>query len=648
MGKLKILSKLGRQSSELSSPLPSSLTSHSCAYNGQPNSSQVARILNAIRGAENEVGEVVQQMQNNPDDKGLRRQYIMCVHFLEIHKGLLAPVHRLPDEILVHILHFCAIDPDPCWTNPPWVVAHVSRKWRVVALSFPTIWGVVPPVKISMKDKGKKFILRLMELLRRSGEQPLSIHISSDEDNVVDHPIVQILITHCARWRTAVMKLSVGDLQALTPLIRRRLSSLYSLKLAVRVPHDEDCVLGSFSIAPKLREVEIDCSWVRLLLPWEQLTKYVEQSTNPTGVIQVFSVSCEISYLSYCTRATPFFRFRPMTLANITTFDLNFHNPRASGASMLESLTLPALTDLRVRSSHGSLVDDLIDVIRRSKCPLQKLSIHTLPMEGGLTKILLFTSSLTEFHCNDLIEDDMERLLAFPGFPSVAPRLRKLVIQSDSPIKELNDMIISRHAMADVTNDVGSVAPASFTLNFAGPIECFEAQCVLEGWNSLDKALGDVITGWRKNIEREFVTWVTRSQANTWDKALMSVRATHLLGVEFRTLETYDFLDVKYIYSSGIHHLMNEVGNTTVGALPRAEGYNFRERARALVEKWKPLLLADVHKRHWMRRGPTTLEYVPDSSTLRHSKTGMLSIIFGVNMGGLDAYRVLQNAMSRR
>lgn len=59
---------------------------------------------------------------------------------------------------------------------------------------------------------------------------------------------------------------------------------------------------------------------------------------------------------------------------------------------------------------------------------------------------------------------------------------------------------------------------------------------------------------------------------------------------------------------------MKEVGNTTVGALPRVEGYNFRERARTLVEKWKPLLLADVHKRHWMRQGPTTLEYVPDCS----------------------------------
>jgi len=59
---------------------------------------------------------------------------------------------------------------------------------------------------------------------------------------------------------------------------------------------------------------------------------------------------------------------------------------------------------------------------------------------------------------------------------------------------------------------------------------------------------------------------------------------------------------------------MKEVGNMAAGALPRVEGYNFRERARALVDKWKPLLFLDLPKRHWMRRGPTTLEYVSDCS----------------------------------
>ena len=403
---------------------------------------------------------------------------------------------------------------------------------------------MVPPIRLSKKDKGKKFIPLLRELLHRSGEHPLSLHVSSDEDGVVNHPIFQLLITHCMRWRIIVMELGVSDFQALTKFIRRRLSSLYSLKLAVRTPHEGDYVLEPFSIAPTLREVEIDCPRIQLLLPWEQLTRYTECSTDPIGVIQVLSVSSQVNYLSYSTRAIIAIQghLKPMTLTRITTLHLTFYNPWVSGTSIIESLTLPALTELHVRSLNTSLVDELIDMTLRSKCVLHKLSIHSLPIKGGHTRILLFTPFLTEFKCNDFVKDDIERLRAIPGSPSLAPRLRKLVIQSDTPMRELNDMILSRHSGAE------NVALESLTLQFTSPVECFDAQCVLEGWDTVDTKLAGVIGGWRANIEKELVTWVTRSRANSWNKAMMSVKATHRLGVEFRTLETYDFSDAKYIY----------------------------------------------------------------------------------------------------
>jgi hypothetical protein len=150
---------------------------------------------------------------------------------------------------------------------PPWTLAQVSRRWRAVALSFPEIWGVVPSIRLPMKDNGKKFVPVLQEVLHRSGEHPLSIHISSDEDGAVDHATFQLLIKHCMRWRIVVMDLEVRDFQALTQFIQHRLSSLYSLKLTVRMPHDGDYVLEAFSIVPMLREVEIDCARVRLLIP---------------------------------------------------------------------------------------------------------------------------------------------------------------------------------------------------------------------------------------------------------------------------------------------------------------------------------------------------------------------------------------------
>ena len=504
----------------------------------------MTRILQAISGAERDVAEIVQQIKTNPRDMVIQRRYVACVHFLEEHKGLLSAVRRLPYELLAQIFYFCANDREPCWTVPPWTLAHVSRRWRAVALSFPKIWGVVPPIRLSTKDKGKKFIPLLRELLHRSGEHPLSLHISSDEGGIVNHPIFQLLITHCMRWRTVVMELEVSDFQALTQFIRRRLSSLYSLKLAVRMPHDGDYVLEPFSIAPMLREVEIDCPRIQLLLPWEQLTRYTERSTDPIGVIQVLGISSEINHFSYSTRAIIAIQghLEPMTLTKITTLHLTFYNPWISGTSIMASLTLPALTDLHVRSLNTSLVDDLIALTLRSKCVLQKLFIHSLPVKGGLTRILLFTPFLTELVCNDFVNDDIERLRAIPGIPSFAPHLRTLVIQSDTPMRELNDMILSRHSGAE------NVALELLTLKFTSSAECFDAQCMLEGWDTVDKKLAGVIGGWRADIEKELVTWVTRSRASSWDKAMMGVKATHRLGVDFRTLETYEFSDAKYIY----------------------------------------------------------------------------------------------------
>lgn len=190
-----------------------------------------------------------------------------------------------------------------------------------------------------MKDNRKKIVPVLQEVLHRSGEHPLCIHISSDEDGVVDHAIFQLLIKHCMRWRIVVMDLEVRDFKALTQFIRHRLTSLYSLRITVRMPHDGDYVLEAFSIAPMLREVEIDCP-VQLL---NQLMRYTERSTDSIGVIQVLSVSSEISYVSYSTRAIVAIQghLKPKTLINMTTLHLDFYNPWVSGTSIIASLTLP-------------------------------------------------------------------------------------------------------------------------------------------------------------------------------------------------------------------------------------------------------------------------------------------------------------------
>jgi hypothetical protein len=77
-------------------------------------------------------------------------------------------------------------------------------------------------------------------------------------------------------------------------------------------------------------------------------------------------------------------------------------------------------------------------------------------------------------------------------------------------------MILSRHSGA------GNVALESLTLKFTSSGECFDAQCVLEGWDTVDTKLAGIIGGWRADIEQELVTWVTRSRTSSWNKAMMT------------------------------------------------------------------------------------------------------------------------------
>lgn len=61
------------------------------------------------------------------------------------HNNLIvAPIHRLSDEVLLLVLELSANGPymmpaDP--KLPPWLESAVCQRWRNVLLSFPTLWS---------------------------------------------------------------------------------------------------------------------------------------------------------------------------------------------------------------------------------------------------------------------------------------------------------------------------------------------------------------------------------------------------------------------------------------------------------------------------------------------------------------------------
>ncbi|KAA1479409.1 hypothetical protein DENSPDRAFT_789182, partial [Dentipellis sp. KUC8613] len=78
---------------------------------------------------------------------------VQMLYSLRFHYNSLAPVNRLPSEVLIHILTFLErIDPPRSidWSKAAtgdnidigWLHAtHVCRQWRIAALGYPCLWS---------------------------------------------------------------------------------------------------------------------------------------------------------------------------------------------------------------------------------------------------------------------------------------------------------------------------------------------------------------------------------------------------------------------------------------------------------------------------------------------------------------------------
>jgi hypothetical protein len=95
---------------------------------------------------------------------------------IEAHKATLSPIRRMPPELL-SLIFACASQPtlhdrrDPA----PWTASQVSRRWRAIALSQPSLWTSIDLDFGWIKDGQTRTIYRLEAHLKRSGNLPLDI-----------------------------------------------------------------------------------------------------------------------------------------------------------------------------------------------------------------------------------------------------------------------------------------------------------------------------------------------------------------------------------------------------------------------------------------------------------------------------------------
>ncbi|KAJ7745498.1 hypothetical protein B0H14DRAFT_2986215 [Mycena olivaceomarginata] len=326
--------------------------------------------------------------------KSLQLRRADLLKSMETPKAILAPVRRLPSEILGEIFSLM-VRPMflPAKTeNAPWLFTRVCRRWVTLELD--------PDV-----TEGSLSLTNLC--FQRSGQVPLTVTVIQEDGVCNSHPLLDVVLSSSERWRTAVLYINFPLIQQITS-IHGNLSSLTTLLISFQLRTDQgfdEEFLNVFSIVPRLRSLQA-ILWkdvghflrAPFSLPWHQLTRL---STTFVSNIEALDAFRKLSDIVECTFAFSKTEILPADCSTIRlphlrslalqidleTEDSVEMNPNHT--SLLDFLYTPSL---RTLTTHDTADEQaVLGLITRSDCAasLTSLRFYSIPINESMALHLL-------------------------------------------------------------------------------------------------------------------------------------------------------------------------------------------------------------------------------------------------------------------
>ncbi|KAF7352510.1 hypothetical protein MVEN_01215900 [Mycena venus] len=188
--------------------------------------STISRVDARLADLDEEIGRLEDRLQQ------LEAERTSLSHYRAQNLAILSPLRRIPFEVLAEIF-LCTLSSAWYWvdfggarvTESPWLLTHISRRWRAVPCSTPSLWSVVDlcfgadtnPVSLSMVEAQ----------MARSRAQKLKVHFYGCE--ISDPPPSN---RYFPLFSPAFITMEVLDLQMTSHLVpsleRLRIASLHS------------------------------------------------------------------------------------------------------------------------------------------------------------------------------------------------------------------------------------------------------------------------------------------------------------------------------------------------------------------------------------------------------------------------------------
>lgn len=317
----------------------------------------------------------------------------MCIKRID---SLLAPVRRLPRDILIDIFTLCLpsrwsdVDGFP---NPGFMEA--CYYWRTVCLEFSPFWSTTV-IKTAVKSAIK--LKRLNARMERSGSAPLNIRVECVDDSI---PVFDSLASHSHRLK---------EFHLASPY----LSSQQSCKMVGSFPMLEVLSLGDanrqewsglykwrfdvFVEAPRLRQVSLvnPLNSSRISLPWAQLIHITVNYFTENDCVQVLRlcpnlVKCHLENVRASFQLPDSEESSPavpqyVLLGRLTDLAISTRKqePGRCLTQIFNSITVPTLQTLTITCPPEWFPQGLtwpqpgiLGILKRSKCFVKNLTINS-------------------------------------------------------------------------------------------------------------------------------------------------------------------------------------------------------------------------------------------------------------------------------
>ncbi|THV01389.1 hypothetical protein K435DRAFT_853807 [Dendrothele bispora CBS 962.96] len=220
----------------------------------------------------------------------LTRKYDMMRLRIEKARSLLAPVRKIPNEILVEIF-MLLVDARPSFDPPEFV--KVCKRWYWLALSNPRLWSI-SPLYIIRRDE--QTLNQVKQWLRLSRTIPLHITIQSDTtawmSRTSDHEqILQELFAHSTRWKSLCINETIPTGSLVSYLDANQLSTLEYLHIDDPYAPPAGAFSSLWSSCPNVHDLTV----VRVpsealnAFPWNQIKRLAVNQESLTRTFREFS-----------------------------------------------------------------------------------------------------------------------------------------------------------------------------------------------------------------------------------------------------------------------------------------------------------------------------------------------------------------------